>query len=76
MAEVFGLEVVDLPEGWQPVEALVVVKCLKPESSDDECPYGLVARASHGLTTWEGEGMALWLSRVLRGDYNDGEIEE
>lgn len=70
---VYGLALTDIPKGWQPVEALVVVKALKPEN--DECPYGLVARATSGITTWEAEGMAAWLGRVSRGDYGDDSSE-
>lgn len=73
MADVYGLALEDLPEGWQPVEAIVAIKCLKPE--DDGCPYGLVARATSGITTWEAEGMAAWLGRVARGDFDDGDAE-
>ena len=73
MGTVYGLPLDDLPDGWQPVEAIVVVKCLKPENED--CAYGLVARVSGDLTTWEAEGMAHWLTQVTRGDLDDHDEE-
>lgn len=58
MAEVFGLEVGELPEGWQPVEALCIVRCVAFD--DDEggtAAQKLSMRASEGLTIWEVMGM-------------------
>jgi len=58
MADIFGLPVEDLPDGWQPVEAILIIKCLKPNGS--EFPYGLCARITDGMSTWEAAGMASW----------------
>jgi hypothetical protein len=71
VAEVFGLQIGDLPEDWQPVEVLVVVKCLRPEG--DAFPYGLAARASQSLSNWEGEGMANWAARAMVRDIDQEE---
>ncbi|GAA4082859.1 hypothetical protein [Actinomadura miaoliensis] len=65
MAELYGLQVEDLPEGWEPVEAVCVVKCLRPEDAD--FPYGLIAVATGGLSTWEAEGMLSWAARNADG---------
>jgi hypothetical protein len=58
VAEVFGLEVGELPEGWQPVEALCIVRCVA--FADDEggtAAQKLSMRATEGLTIWEVMGM-------------------
>lgn len=58
MAEVFGLDVGDLPDGWQPVEALCIVSCVA--FNDDEggtAARKLSIRATEGLTVWEVIGM-------------------
>jgi hypothetical protein len=58
MAQAFGLDVGELPDGWQPVEALVIVKCLIPDdSTSKQFPYRLSLRASDGLSMWEAAGM-------------------
>ncbi|HLT60887.1 MAG TPA: hypothetical protein VK020_06815 [Microlunatus sp.] len=71
MAQVFGLPIDDLPDGWEPVEALVIVKCLRPE--EDGYPYGLTALATDGLSVWEAEGMLRWAARTNNRDDGDGE---
>lgn len=57
-AEALGLSVDELPEGWQPVEALVIAKCLLPEGHESGYPYGVVALPSPGLAPWDVAGMA------------------
>jgi hypothetical protein len=59
MAEVFGLPVDDLPDGWQPLEAIVIVKCIRPDATD--MPYALCTRRTDGMTPWETAGMAEWV---------------
>jgi hypothetical protein len=59
MATVLGLEVPDLPDGWQPVEAVTVIKCLVPPEADDGgYPYRMVLRVTSGLGVAEVAGMA------------------
>lgn len=48
----FGVEVEALPEGWQPLEVVCVVKCL-----DAEGVVRLCSRYSSGLSGWEALGM-------------------
>ena len=47
-----GLTVRPLPEGWTPLEAVAVVKCL-----DQDGRTALVVRATDGLCTWDRIGM-------------------
>ena len=53
MAEVFGVEMPDLPEELTVVEVLVVAKAFGPGGTV------LCIRYSTGLTTWEAAGMAI-----------------
>jgi len=53
---VFGVEVDGLPEGWQPVEVLVIVKCLLPEG-EGMGSYALAQRYSDGLQPWDVAGL-------------------
>ena len=58
MAEIFGLEVGDLPDGWQPVEALCIVRCVHfGEDEGGTAAQKLSMRATEGLTVWEVLGM-------------------
>lgn len=77
MAEVLGMEIPDLPEGWQPVEAIVIVKCLRPpvEDAEDNFAYGLASRLTDGMSTWEAAGMAEWAKRNAFEQLMGGEDE-
>jgi hypothetical protein len=73
MAEIFGLEVPDLPEGWQPTEFVMVLKCMLPEDEISDFPYALASRASSGLSFWEADGMIRWaMQNVKAGEAEDG----
>jgi hypothetical protein len=61
MAEVFGLPVGDLPDGWQVVDLIVVAKCVRPDAHPDDNPYALLTRRTDGMTPWETAGMADWV---------------
>ena len=54
--QVFGVGLPDLPEGWQPVEVLAIVKCLLPEG-EHAGSYALATRYSEGLAPWDVAGM-------------------
>lgn len=54
---VYGLEAPPLPDGWTPLEAVTVVKCLDADGS-----AALVSKVTDGLSMWECVGM---LSAVL-----------
>lgn len=69
MAEVFGLQADDLPEGWQAVDAVVIVKCIRPDGSD--FPYAMCSRMTDGMTPWETAGMADWVRVNALADISD-----
>lgn len=52
MAEIFGLDVTDLGEGYTAIDALVIVKAL-----DDEGRVLLCQRHTEGLRAWDLLGM-------------------
>lgn len=79
MADVFGVEVPDLDEldtGFQPLEAIVIMKGFSPEGE-----IHLVIANSEGITPWEKIGMAHMLKEdalsecglVATGDDEDDE---
>jgi hypothetical protein len=72
VAEVFGLEVEELPDHWQPVEVLVIVECLDL-SSEEGGPAGtqLSTRASRGMVLWKALGMAEAASADLKQQYTE-----
>lgn len=55
------MAVEDLPDGWQPVDALIIMKCIVPPGELDQggttYPYRLAVRATEGLSSWEVVGM-------------------
>lgn len=57
MADVFGLEVADLPEGWTPIRVLAVVECLVFDPEDEGSARKLCLRAAEGTLTWDMLGM-------------------
>jgi hypothetical protein len=64
---VFGLDTyAELPEGWTPLEAVVVVKCL-----DEGGEVKMFHTATESINSWEALGMArdleLQLEDGLRG---------
>lgn len=69
MAEAFGLQVGDVPEGHTPVDVLCIVKCLKPEAEAeaDGFPYQLLIRSTC-ISNWEAYGMAGWVQDVAFDD--------
>lgn len=76
MAQVFGLEVDDAPDGWVPVRVVLAVECFVPDSEDTR---RLCIRSSEGSTIWDvmGLGRAIMLEAdrhwVTTGDEADGE---
>lgn len=72
MADSFGLDFVDdLPEGAQPLEAVVIVKYM------DEEGVQMFHTATPGLNTWEAIGMTRWTQLKLeQGLLEGGEDED
>ena len=54
---VYGLDAADLPDGYTPLEAFTIVKCL-----DDEGRVTVVQRATDGVHVWDSIG---WLTMAL-----------
>lgn len=68
--EILGLDVPDLdPDDGQPVDVLMVIKCLKHENEAEAhgFPYRLVIRSTK-ISTWEAHGMAAWVERCAFDD--------
>lgn len=67
MSRVYGLEMPGegLPEGWIPLEAVVVLKCL-----NDEGRATLYLNRSDGLTDFEQLGMLSAARRTTEDDCN------
>lgn len=49
---VYGLETLELPDGYTPLEAVTIVKAL-----DEEGQVSLLIRHTDGLSGWEALGM-------------------
>lgn len=67
MTEVFGLPIQPLPEGWQPLEACVVVKLL-----DGKGAVALATRYTDSLNLWEALGMTVASADGLRDEIKNG----
>lgn len=58
MAEVFGLKLDEVPEGWRPTKMIAVVECLDPASeSGGSGAMRMSTRATNDLTLWSAIGM-------------------
>ena len=53
----------DVPEGWTPLEAVVVIKCLSGDGS-----VALHETATPSVNGWEAAGMLLWALDGTRDD--------
>lgn len=51
-AEVLGLPLIALPQGWTPVDAVVVAKCIDPDGR-----MQLTVRYTDGLALWDVLGL-------------------
>lgn len=72
MAEIFGLEVGEVPQGWQPVDVLCIVSCVAfAEDSGGTTARKLSIRASEGLTCWEVLGMLEGYAADVRQQFID-----
>lgn len=58
---VLGLDVLSLPEGFTPLEAVSVIKAL-----DEEGRVSLLMRSTEGLNSWESLGMLAAAAAVTR----------
>lgn len=69
MSRVFGLEVDDLPESYQTLNAFVVLECL-----DESGHTALVTVSSPGLTSWSAIGLLTAALDSQRSETQDGFI--
>ena len=65
MAEAFGLEIGDLPDGWQAIEVIAVVKCV---ALDDDAGMTHSIRATPTLDMIEGVGLLEVATELVRRD--------
>jgi hypothetical protein len=76
VAEVFGLGVEDLPEGWTAVRVVMAVECFVPAEEDSR---KLCIRTNDGTTIWDvmGLGRAIMIEGdrywVTTGGPDDGQ---
>lgn len=63
MAQLLNIDMPDLPEGYVPVEAVAVIKCL-----DDQGNLTIAVRTSSGVMAWEAVGMLISASDMARAD--------
>lgn len=52
MAKVFDLDMLDLPEGSTPLEAVVMITCLNAEGNQR-----MITRSTSGIMGWEVVGL-------------------
>ena len=71
MAEVHGIEIDDLPEGFTALEIVYSVKCL-----DEDGSVSLVNGASDGLNTWEALGMVISAADDLRAGLQGDDVDD
>lgn len=60
MAKIYGIEVGELPEGWQAMRVIVVVECFdNTDDRDGANPFRLISRSSPDLQIWTAIGMMM-----------------
>ncbi len=71
MTAVFGLEVDDLPAGWQPVNAIIITECidLSDEADSGSAMHRLSTRSTPDLTVWSAIGMLEAAAADLKKQY-------
>ena len=57
MAELYGHDIGDLPEGWMATGILVLVKCFAPDTQEDDIPIRISIRGTDNLSTIDALGM-------------------
>lgn len=65
MTDVFGVDVTDAPEGWTPLEVVVLVKALNEDGSPAH-----FTRYSTGLSEFEAVGMLRVAERTQLDEIN------
>lgn len=68
---VYGLGLDPMPEGWTPLEAFVVLKCL-----DEDGHVALWTQSTEGVMSWDAVGMLTAALDTQRDDLRQGFIRE
>ena len=71
MTEVLGMKIDDLPEGWMPVNAIVVIECvdLNDDAPDSPGIKRLSTRHTSELDMWTALGMLTAAAADLKQQY-------
>lgn len=66
-----NLEVEDLPEGWRPVNALVITECIDLTDPSEDVPGAkrLSTRSTDDLDVWTAIGMLEAVAADLKAQY-------
>lgn len=74
----FGLEVDDLPEGWQPINVIAITECIDLSDESDSGPgmHRLSTRSSSDLNVWSAIGMLEAAATDLKKQYVEKLEEE
>lgn len=76
MADLFGMEVPDLPEGWTPLRACAVLECLVLDGESEESVRRLCLRAPEGTLTWDLLGMLNAMLLDVEQQYRDNMVAD
>lgn len=68
---IYGLKTTELQEGYVPLEAVAIIKCL-----DQNGQPTLVMETTDSLSSWEALGMLTAAARTMSDHLQDGFIED
>lgn len=71
MGDVYGLQMGAMPDGWTPLDAFVVLKCL-----DEDGNVALLTRSTESLRAWDAVGLLTAALDVERAELRDGFIND
>lgn len=76
MAEIYGHEIAELPDGWIATSVLVLVKCYAPDAPAEDIPIRVSTRGSENLSMVDALGMVhaakVDIEDQYRGTLRDG----
>jgi hypothetical protein len=68
---IYGLEAEEMPDGWTPLEAVAILKCL-----DETGDVALLLRSTEALRVWDAVGMLTCALDTERAHSQQGFISE
>lgn len=71
MSTIYSLDLEPMPEGWTPLEAFAVIKCL-----DEDGEVALLTRSTEGIRSWDAVGMLTAALDIQRDMLRCGFIED